>query len=204
MAAPIKVVGRSWQNIDFILCDHNLDSHDRYVWHYEENFKLMLLTLRALRVIFRIIRVLFWETAWHTHWSGNHPWIILPALNTFLSSLCLKTFFFKDRGMKSWSPIFFFKYYCPKEAKNTNALREVIMKNKQKRISDELRCSQFFFKSERAEAVSVKGILEITARYWYQTRPLTWLNMLRPKGKTLHCFCDNDLWQTGKKNQSGT
>ena len=87
-------MGRSWQNIDFILCDHNLDSHDRYVWHYEENFKLMLLTLRALRVIFRIIRVLFWETAWHTHWSGNHPWIILPALNTFLSSLCLKTVFF--------------------------------------------------------------------------------------------------------------
>ena len=101
--------------------------------------------------------------------------------------------------MKSWSPIFFFMYYCPKEAKNTNALREVIMKNKQKRISDELRCSQFFFMSERAEAVSVKGILEITARYWYQTGPLTWLNMLRPKGKTLHCFCDNDLWQTGKK-----
>ena len=94
IVAPIKVVGRSWQNIDFILCDHNLDSHDRTVWHYEENFKLMLLTLRALRVIFRIIRVLFWETAWHTHWSGNHPWIILPALNTFLSSLCLKTVFF--------------------------------------------------------------------------------------------------------------
>ena len=117
----------------------------------------------------------------------------------FLSSSCLKTFFFKDRGMKSWSPIFFFMYYCPKEAKNTNALREVIMKNKQKRISDELRCSQFFFMSERAEAVSVKGILEITARYWYQTGPLTWLNMLRPKGKTLHCFCDNDLWQRRKK-----
>ena len=83
----------------------------------------------------------------------------------FLSSSCLKLFSFKDRGMKSCSPIFFFMYYCPKEAKNTNALREVIMKNKQKRISDELRCSQFFFKSERAEAVSVKGILEITARY---------------------------------------
>ena len=90
-------------------------------------------------------------------------------------------------------------YYCRKEAKSTNALREVIMKNKQKRISDELRCSQFFFKSERA-SVSVKGFLEITARYWYQTGPLTWLNMLRPKGKTLHCFCDNDLWQKGKKS----
>ena len=69
-----------------------------------------------------------------------------------------------------------------------------------KRISDELRCSQFFFKSQRAETVSVKVILEITARYWYQTGPLTWLNMLCPKGKTLHCFCDNDLWQTGKKS----
>ena len=54
-------------------------------------------------------------------------------------------------------------YYCRKEAKNTKALREVIMKNKKTRTSDELRCSQFFFKSERA--VSVKGILEITARY---------------------------------------
>ena len=32
------------------------------------------------------------------------------------------------------------------------------------------------------------------------TGALTWLNMLRPKGKTLHCFCDNDLWQMGKKS----
>ena len=52
MAAPIKVVGRSWQNIDFILCEHNLNSHDRTVWHYKEKID------RALRVIFRIIRVL--------------------------------------------------------------------------------------------------------------------------------------------------
>ena len=51
----------------------------------------------------------------------------------FLSSLCLKTVFSKDRGMKSWSPIFFFMYYCPKEAKNTNALREVIMNNNKKK-----------------------------------------------------------------------
>ena len=38
MAAPIKVVGRSWQNIDFILSDHNLNSHDRSVWYYKEYF----------------------------------------------------------------------------------------------------------------------------------------------------------------------
>lgn len=67
----------------------------------------MLLTLTALRVIFRVIRVLFWETAWHTHWPGNHTWILPTKLNMFLLSLCLKTVFFKDRGMKSWSPIFF-------------------------------------------------------------------------------------------------
>ena len=156
----------------------------------------MLLTLTALRVIFRVIRVSFWETAWHTRWPGNHTWILPTKLNMFLLSLCLKTvFFLKIEEWNRGHPFFFFMYYCPKEAKNTNGLREVIMKNNKERISDELRCSQ----SILLQAWEGWG-WEITARYWYQTEPLTWLNVLRPKGKTLHCFCDNDLWQTGKKS----
>ena len=156
----------------------------------------MLLTLTALRVIFRVIRVLFWETAWHTHWPGNHTWILPTKLNMFLLFLCLKTvFFFKDRGMKSWSPIFFSCIIAQKKPKiqtdcgkwSWRIIKKGLLMN-----WDVL--SQFFFKRERAEAEKSRHGIDI------RRNPFTWLNMLRPKGKTLHCFCDNDLWQTGKKS----
>ena len=128
-------MGRSWQNIDFILCEHNLNSHDRTVWHYKEKID------RALRVIFRIIRVLLSILRDSVAYTLTHL-VIMPESYTcaeyvFIILMFKNFFFLKIEEWNRGHPFFFFMYYCPKEAKNTNALREVIMKNKQKRISDE-------------------------------------------------------------------
>ena len=109
-------------------------------------------------------------------------------------------FFLKIEEWNRGHPFFFSCIIAQKKPKIQTHCGKWSWRINKKGFLMNFRCSQFFFKSERAEAVSVKGILEITAWYWYQTRPLTWLNMLRPKGKTLHCFCDNDLWQTGKNS----
>ena len=108
-------------------------------------------------------------------------------------------FFLKIEEWNRGHPFFFSCIIAQKKPKIQTHCGKWSWRINKKGFLMNFRCSQFFFKSERAEAVSVKGILEITARYWYQTGPITWLNMLRPKGKTLHCFCDNDLWQRRKK-----
>ena len=144
---------------------------------------------------------LFWETARHTHSSGNHAWIIYTALITILSSLCLRTVFKKIEEWNRVHPLFFFFFSCsvaqkqPKIQTHCRKWSWIILIIKMGFLINFLNSSS---RVSGVKAVFIKGILEITTRYWYQTRPLTWLNMLRPKGKTLHCFCDNNLWPMGK------
>lgn len=124
---------------------------------------LMLLTLTALRVIFRVIRVLLWETAWHTHWPGNHTWILPTKLNMFLLSLCLKTvFFLKIEEWNRGHPFFFSCIIAQKKPKiqadcgkwSWRIIKKGFLMN-----WDVL--SQFFFKRERAEAEKSRHGIDI-------------------------------------------
>lgn len=123
---------------------------------------LMLLTLRALRVIFRIIRVLFWETAWHTHSPGNHTWIIPTTLNMFLLSSCLKTVFLKIEEWNRGHPFFFSCIIAQKKPKiQTHCGKWSWRIIKRGFLMNWDVLSQFFFKRERAEAEKLRHGIDI-------------------------------------------